>query len=539
MDKYLSSLGGGERILLIGGGIFALLVIKAILLSATVSLSAWTDGKIGHNMRCRLFRQALIVDYAELDESRQGRLVNAFDTQIYRVMDAVNAFLAIIISTCRIIVFGFLMLLASWQLTAVVLVLGLAANLLIARPIFRFVHRLGEVDVGARSAISQQVLRIVDSMRIIRVFGQENREQTHFNTLSDQIRTIFFRTMQAQQILPTTLEVVYAPIFLAAVLVAWVTGTGLTMLLAFLLLFYRVLPDIKALDYHRAEMAIFSGSVHEVAVLLGFKSKSVNRAGVISFEHLRDNIIFDKVGFHYQIETERPITLSNVSFELRARRNTAIVGESGVGKTTLINLLFGFYQPTEGRILVDGQQLVSLRMDSWRGKLALAGQDMGLLQGSIAENIAYGSPRAQFDEVTEAARLAAIHDFIMTLPRGYDTDVGENGLRLSQGQRQRVSLARALLRRPEILILDEATNALDGLTEQVINRAISSFAGNATVIIIAHRLSTVRLADYIITLSAGTVAEAGTLEELLAAGGTFARLYSAQNENAADPANLV
>lgn len=526
--EYLYSFGDVARVLLVGGSILALLVVKAILVAATVSLSSWINCRIGDDIRCRLFGQALAVDYAILDESRQGRLINAFDTQIYRVMEAIDVIFLIIVHACRIAVFGFLMAFISWQLTAMVVALGLAANLLVARPMIRLVHRLGEREVSVRSEISQQVLRALGGMRVIRAFGQEDREHARFRVISEQARTLLFRITQAQQILPVALETVYAPVFLAVVLTASVAKIGVPMLLAYLLLFYRVQPDIKQLDSHRVYLAGLTGSLHEVAALLERSSKSAIRSGSAAFDHLQDRIIFDKVSFRYQSASERAVTLTDVSFELHAGKTTAIVGESGAGKTTLINLLFGFYQPIEGQIRVDGRPLASLRTDLWREKLGLAGQDVGLLEGTIRENIAYGCPYAPSDEIEEAARLAAIHDFIKKLPRGYETGVGESGLQLSQGQRQRISLARALLRRPEILILDEATNALDGLTEQVIHQTLDRFAGKMTVIIIAHRLSTVRLADCVIVLNAGTVAETGTFKELLARQGTFARLFATQ-----------
>jgi len=531
-SEYLYSLGDVARVLVVGGGILALLVVKAILVAATVSLSGWIDGRIGDDIRCRLFSQALSVDYAILDESQQGRLISAFNNQIYRVMDVINSFFLIIVHACRIAVFGSLMIFISWQLTAMVVVLGLAANLLVARPMIRFVHRLGELEVGVRSEISQQVLSSLGGMRVIRAFGQEDREHARFRKISEQARTLIFRIIQAQQIIPVALEVVYAPVFLAVVLTASVATIGVPTLLAYLLLFYRVQPDLKQLDYQRANLAGLSGSLLEVTALLERSCKSAIRSGSVLFEHLQDRITFDKVSFRYQSPSERAVTLTEVSFELHAGKTTAIVGESGAGKTTLINLLFGFYQPTEGQIRVDGRPLASLRTDLWRGKLGLAGQDVGLLEGTIRENIAYGCPHAASDEIEEAARLAAIHDVIKKLPRGYETNVGESGLQFSQGQRQRIGLARALLRRPEILILDEATNALDGLTEQVIHETLDRFVGKMTVIIIAHRLNTVRLADQVIVLNEGRVAETGTFRELMAKRGAFAKLFATQVDNA-------
>jgi subfamily B ATP-binding cassette protein MsbA len=334
--------------------------------------------------------------------------------------------------------------------------------------------------------------------------------------------------MQAQQIIPATLEIVYAPVFLAVILTAVVVKISVPVLLPYLLLCYRVQPDIRQLNHERAYLAGLFGSLREVTALVECRSKTTIASVSIPFDHLQDGVVFDEVSFQYQ--TDRAVALSEVSFKLHARETTAIVGESGAGKTSLVNLLLGFYQPTEGQIRVDGRPLTSLRSDLWRKKLGLAGQDVGLLEGTIRENIAYGSQGSTSAEIEEAARLAAVDDVIKQMPRRYETYVGEGGFKLSQGQRQRIGLARALLRRPEILILDEATNAVDGLTEQLIHKTLVRFAGKMTVILIAHRLSVVRLADRVIVLDAGKVAELGTFRELCAKNGKFTHLFGRRGE---------
>jgi ABC-type multidrug transport system fused ATPase/permease subunit len=202
------------------------------------------------------------------------------------------------------------------------------------------------------------------------------------------------------------------------------------------------------------------------------------------------------------------------------------VGRSGSGKSTLVNLICGLYQPTAGHILVDGVALADLDVRSWRRRIAFAGQDADLLEGTIRDNVAFGSPEASETQVREALRLAHASEFVGALPNGIDTEVGPRGVSLSGGQRQRIALARAFLRAPDLLILDEATNALDGITEAAIQDAIDTLARRSTILLIAHRLDSLRKADEVIVLEAGRVAEQGPPQRLLAAEGLLARQHA-------------
>ena len=232
------------------------------------------------------------------------------------------------------------------------------------------------------------------------------------------------------------------------------------------------------------------------------------------------HVSYENVSFHYS-DDDTPV-LSNVTFDIPAGKSVALVGPSGSGKTTICSLLPRFYDVTGGRVTIDGKDVRNLTLESLRNQIGLVQQDVYLFCGSIKENIAYGKPGASMKEIEEAARKANIHDFIMELPDGYDTFVGERGTRLSGGQKQRISIARVFLKNPSILILDEATSALDNESERWIQKSLEELAKNRTTITIAHRLSTIRNADEILVVADNGIAERGTHEELLKQGGIYA-----------------
>ena len=252
--------------------------------------------------------------------------------------------------------------------------------------------------------------------------------------------------------------------------------------------------------------------------------------GTVEIDDIRGDVVFENVTFSYfadDTDTDKAV-ISNLSLKLKAGDTVALVGPSGGGKSTICNLIPRFYNVQSGRITVDGVDVMDITLDSLRRNIGMVSQNVFLFDGTVRDNIAYAKPDASDEEVIEAAKKANIHDFILTLDEGYDTEVGERGVKLSGGQRQRISIARVFLKNPKLLILDEATSALDNVTEMQIQQSLEELSRGRTVIVVAHRLSTVKGADEIVVIDQTGIVERGSHEELLVSGGEYKKLYSYQ-----------
>lgn len=415
----------------------------------------------------------------------------------------------------------------------------LAAISLIPIPLILFVSMKFSGKVHALFKRNQEVLADVNGkvqdnisgIREIQSFGREAEEYMSMKEYCKYYSFVNIRANFAAAIFHPTIE------FLTSVGSVLVMGIGGTLAMKdvlsisdvvgffmYLSLFYSPIATLSRIveDMQNA----FAGG-HRVLSILDMESEIKDSENAEDIGRAKGNIEFDHVSFYYN---ENEPVLKNISFKVEAGKMVAFVGATGVGKSTIVSLMERFYDPVSGSVLLDGNDIRNITVKSLRENISMVLQDVFLFNGSIYDNIAYGNPRAGREEVIRAAETARVSDFVSKLPDGYDTIIGERGVRLSGGQKQRIAIARAVLKNSPVLILDEATSAVDNETEALIQQAIDELSKSRTVIVIAHRLSTVMKADNIIVLEDGRIAEQGTHGELLKLGGIYAKLCNVNSD---------
>ena len=390
------------------------------------------------------------------------------------------------------------------------------------RPFFRISQsKMGELNGKLQDNLS--------GVHEIQSFGREEYETGRVDEKNfDHVRAML-QALKVSAVFHPTVEFVSS---LGTVLVvafggylAYREGLSVEDIVSFLLYLNLFYVPVTGLATLLENMQQSLAGAERVISILEAPQEITDKPGAKELTDVQGDIVFEHVSFEYE---EGSPVLEDVSFHCEPGKMLALVGPTGVGKTTLTQLISRFYEPNSGRILVDGTDISQVTMDSLRKNIAPVLQDTFLFNGTVAENIGYARPDATQDEIIAAAKAANIHNDIMQMPEGYDTPVGERGMRLSGGQKQRLAIARAILRKAPIIILDEATASVDVETEQQIQKAIAGIAGRRTIVAIAHRLSTIRNADRILVIENGKVTESGTHDELVRLGGSYARMNEIQ-----------
>jgi subfamily B ATP-binding cassette protein MsbA len=518
-----------HRLLWIGFSIFLCMVLKNVLSYCYSLLFHSVNASIGYRLRSGIVRQLLSVGQSYLDTHDSGKLLNTLATETWRVSAACTVLASVMINVCMTLIFSILLLLISWKMTLITGCLLLLISQII-RHLTRQGKRLSTLATAANANLAQRMLETLDGLQLIRSFGRESHEQHRFDMASRVVSKAFFRLDRISGLVQPLSEVLTVLLLLGILLgTAMYTPGQMAVSLTFLILLYRLQPRIKQFDADRVALDAFSGSVEEVRSLLDKSDKPYLRSGARVPASIEKGIIFENVSLQY--DSGKSAALKQVTCSINIGETTAFVGPSGSGKSSLISLICRFYDPSAGRLLIDGVPLPELDLAWWRNRIAVVSQEVYLFNATVAENINYGKLDATREELVEAARKAHAMEFIEELPEGFETILGDRGIRLSGGQRQRLALARAFIRDPQILILDEATNSLDLISEGVVQDALEQFGRNRTVLIAAHRISTIEHADKIIVLDFGRVVESGTVTQLLAAGGLFSRFYALQLRN--------
>lgn len=510
LTGFAGSLEPVGRLIAISLAILALIVLKNLVSLGAALLNAWLYGKAGHALRNALTERLTAVGQPFFAQAAPGRLLNIISNESWRASDALATVLgAVVHASAALILFLFLCLL-SWRLTLVVLA-SVVVIYLVQATVAAQLRRLSREVAQHNGRLASRMLHLVEGARLIRAFGQETEERRRFDRASDVVRGLVLRLEARRSVISPVVEVLHALLFLGVIVGAWRAGVEFSVIGAFVVLLYRMQPHVRGVQNAGATLQSLSGSLDEVEWLLDPRGKPQPPCGRTQAQGLRDAIRFEDVGFTYPQAGSSPV-LNGATFEIRAGRATALVGRSGAGKTTIVALIYRFMEPDSGRILIDDVPLSHLDPASWRPRLGLASQDLELVDGTVEENIAYGVADAGAEAVRAAAAAADAHAFVSALPEGYATLVGHRGVNLSAGQRQRIALARALLHDPDILILDEATNALDGLSEQSVLQTLRARSGRRTTIVISHHQSTLAACDEVVLLRDGRAARGPAAE---------------------------
>jgi ATP-binding cassette, subfamily B, bacterial MsbA len=519
------------------------LLLKNAMSYASTQISVRAQEGLVRDLRSRLFAHLLTLELSFFQRTRAGQLISAMITEVDQTKTVITSSLVSFFQNL-VVVATTLVILTQISVRLTLLTLAFVPFLILGlQVLLRRLRSHAQARARERGEITATASERLGAIRLIRAYGEEDREARHFASQTDRYRKRVIRTQRFSSLTSPLTEIFSGFLVILIIwagsrpgLIGMSTPLAPEAIIVFLMAALRLASPLKTIASFPAAMAVTLASAERVFEFLDQPPSEVDRPGEQEARFERE-VAFDRVSFRYG---DGDLVLSEVSFRLPKGKVVALVGPSGAGKTTAADLLPRFYDPTGGQILMDGVPLTRLRRGSLRALMGVVSQDTVLINDSVHANIAYGSPGASRERVEEAARAANAGGFIETLPHGYETVLGERGTRLSGGQRQRIAIARALLRDPPILILDEATSALDTESERLVQQAIARLMRERTVLVIAHRLATVRDADEIVVLDAGQVVQRGTHEELLRTGGLYRRLYDLQfrSEEPPVPAEL-
>jgi len=472
--------------------------------------------QLGDRLRKQVFEQLEKVSLSYFSKTRSGDLINTITTEIEKIKYSFSAGSFLLTRTLNLSVYLISIIFISWQLTicSVLLftLLGVALSTLNAK-----VREESFSLSSANSKFTSTAIEFINGIRTIQAFGTQQFERKRYYEASEEVVKTYTKVTLIGSLLKPITEGVGTTFLVGMIIFAFTVfvanGTlQVASLLGFFFVLFRIVPIVQDVNGVRGTISMLQGSVDKVKSLLTTEDKVYFHNGTLEFKGLKRSIDLISVDFGYDANN---LVLHNITLSIERGKTTALVGGSGAGKTTLADIVARFYDPTEGNVLIDGTDLRQYEINTLRHKMAIVSQDTFIFNTSIWNNISYGTSEVREDEIREAARLANALEFILEMPEGFETQLGDRGVRLSGGQRQRIAIARALLRNPEILILDEATSALDSLSERLIQESLEKLSVGRTVIAIAHRLSTIAKADKVVVLEQGRLVEQGSYQELL------------------------
>ncbi|MCR2026254.1 ABC transporter ATP-binding protein [Anaerotruncus colihominis] len=519
-------------VLKIGGLYLVLRIIDAAANYYMQNIGHVMGAYIETDMRRDLFEHLQKLPFSYYDHTKIGQLMARITSDLFDVTEfAHHCPEEYFIAALKIIVS--FVILANTNLVLTLIIFSLLPVMLLCTMYFN--TRMRRAFKKSRNQIGELNAQVEDSLlgvRVVKSFANESIEEEKFSQGNGRFLDIkkeqYFYMAGFNSMTRIFDGLMYVAVLVAGALFMIDGKITAGDLMAYLLYVTALLTSIRRIVEFTEQFQRGMTGIERFTEVIDAPVDIKNAPAALPLGDVRGDIAFEHVNFHYS--DDEHCVLSDINLHVHPGDSVALVGPSGGGKSTLCNLIPRFYDVTAGRILIDGRDIRDLTLDSLRRNVGVVQQDVYLFAGSVYENIAYGRPGATREEVTEAARLAGAHNFIMEFPDGYDTYVGERGARLSGGQKQRISIARVFLKNPPILILDEATSALDNESERIVQQSLEQLARGRTTFTIAHRLTTIRGAQLILVLTEDGIAEQGTHAELMEKGGLYHRLYSMYTE---------
>ena len=519
-----------HTIFMLSGVMLILILIEFFSNFFITNYGHMMGAKMEYDMRNEIFGHYQKLSFSFFDNQKVGQLMSRVTNDLFEISelfhhgpeDLVISIIKLIGSFTILLTINWRLALTAFAIVPIMLVYAFYFNIQMKRIFLKNRARIADINAQIEDNLS--------GIRVVKSFANEEIEMDKFKVGNDNFLEskkenykymgLYHSGLTAFTTLITVIVIAAGAVFITKSIIS------ITDLITFLLYINNFTEPIKKLINFTEQFQNGVSGYTRFLEMLSIHPDIVDKPDARELVNAKGDILFRNVSFHYEDHTE--MVLSNLNLHVKPGEYVALVGTSGVGKSTLCSLIPRFYEVSDGQILIDGTDIRNFTLKSLRNNIGIVQQDVYLFTGSVMDNIRYGRPDATEAEIVAAARNANAHDFIMSLPDGYDTYIGQRGIKLSGGQKQRLSIARVFLKNPPILIFDEATSALDNESEKVVQESLEKLARNRTTFVIAHRLSTIRNAEKILVLTEDGIAESGSHEQLLAEGGIYADLYNLQ-----------